>query len=304
MLCMLAMTGLYVRIKSLRSFYMKYLIGISWFILSLLISSVNDIIGKYVSANISPLETAFFRFLFGTLSLIPFIFYNGLESIKTSRPLLHFIRGLFLTIAIFLWIKGLSTSQVTTATIISFTIPIFILILAPIFLGEKVSMKLWVVTIIGLVGIMIILNPSRLSFNINSLLFVVATILFASLDIINKKYIIKESMLSMLFYSSLVTAILGSLAIFISTATWQTPKIRDLIYLMLLGFGSNAILYCLLKAFRLVKASSVAPFRYLELLISLGLGYAVFHDLPNYTAYIGASLIIPCSLYITLQHKL
>ena len=283
---------------------MKYFIGISWFILSLLISSVNDIIGKYISTNISPLETTFFRFLFGTISLIPFIFYSGLRSIKTSRPLLHFIRGLFLAIAIFLWIKGLSTSQVTTATIISFTIPIFILILAPIFLGEKVSIKLWVVTIIGLIGIIITLNPSKLSFNTNSFLFVIATVLFASLDIINKKYIIKESMLSMLFYSSLVTTILAFFPIFMNRAIWQTPRASDLLYLMVLGVGSNAILYCLLKAFHLVKASSVAPFRYLELLFSLGLGYVVFNDLPNYTAYIGASLIIPCSLYITLQHKL
>ena len=282
---------------------MKYFIGISWFILSLLISSVNDIIGKYISTNISPLETAFFRFLFGTLSLIPFIFYSGLRSIKTSRPTLHFIRGFFLAIAIFLWIKGLSTSQVTTATIISFTIPIFILILAPIFLGEKVSMKLWIVTIIGLIGIIITLNPSEFNFNTNSFLFVIATVLFASLDIINKKYIIKESMLSMLFYSSLVTTVLASFPIFMNRAIWQTPKASDLVYLMALGAGSNAILYCLLKAFRVVKASSVAPFRYLELLFSLGLGYVVFNDLPNYTAYIGASFIIPCSLYITLQHK-
>ena len=285
-------------------FCMKYFIGISWFILSLFISSMNDIIGKYVSASISPLETAFFRFLFGTLSLVPFILYGGLKSIKTSRPNLHFIRGLFLAIAIFLWIKGLSTSQVTTATIISFTIPIFILILAPIFLGEKVSLKLWVVTIIGLIGIIITLNPSDLNFNMDSLLFVVATVLFASLDIINKKYVIKESMLSMLFYSSLVTTILGLFPVVINWRVWQMPKATDLFYLMILGAGSNAILYCLLKAFRLVKASSVAPFRYLELLFSLGLGYIVFNDLPGYTTYIGALLIIPCSLYIVLQQKI
>ncbi len=283
---------------------MKYFIGISWFILSLFISSMNDIIGKYVSASISPLETAFFRFLFGTLSLVPFILYGGLKSIKTLRPNLHFIRGLFLAIAIFLWIKGLSTSQVTTATIISFTIPIFILILAPIFLGEKVSLKLWVVTIISLIGIIITLNPSNFNFNTDSLLFVVATVLFASLDIINKKYVIKESMLSMLFYSSLVTTILGLFPVVINWRVWQMPKATDLFYLMILGAGSNAILYCLLKAFRLVKASSVAPFRYLELLFSLGLGYIVFNDLPGYTTYIGALLIIPCSLYIVLQQKI
>ena len=106
---------------------MKYFIGIIWFLLSLIISSFNDIVAKHLSSNISPLEISFYRFLFGTISLIPFIFYNGMISIKTSRPLFHFIRGLFLALAIFLWISGLKSSQVTIATIISFTIPIFIL---------------------------------------------------------------------------------------------------------------------------------------------------------------------------------
>jgi drug/metabolite transporter (DMT)-like permease len=76
-------------------------------------------------------------------------------SIKTSRPLFHFIRGLFLALAIFLWISGLKSSQVTIATIINFTIPISILILAHIVLKETVSLKLWVVSFVGVIGILI-----------------------------------------------------------------------------------------------------------------------------------------------------
>ena len=74
-----------------------------------------------------------------------------------------------------------------------------------------------------------------------------------------------------------------------------------LFYLMVLGVGSNLILFCLLKAFYLVKVSSVAPFRYLELLISIALGYLVFSELPPIHTYIGALIIIPSSLYIVLQ---
>ena len=280
---------------------MKYFIGINWFILSLVISSLNDTIARYLSIEISPLQTSFFRFFFGTLSLIPFIWYQGLKSIQTSRPMVHFVRGTFLAIAIFLWIKGLGSAQVATATIISFTIPIFILIMAPIFLKEKVSMKLWILTMVGLVGIVVTLNPHHVSFNADMLLLVVAAILFASLDIINKKYIVKETMLSMLFYSSVITTLLALIPVLIHIKSWQTPAMIDLFYLMVLGVGSNLILFCLLKAFYLVKVSSVAPFRYLELLISIALGYLVFSELPPSHTYIGALIIIPSSLYIVLQ---
>ena len=158
---------------------MKYLIGISWFLLSLIISSFNDVIAKYVSSNISPLEVSFYRFLFGTISLVPFIFYSGLKSIKTSRPMLHFVRGLFLAIAIFLWISGLKSSQVTIATIISFTIPIFVLILAPIVLKETVSLKLWAVTFVGIIGILVTIAPNSVNFTMDSCLFVYSLLALA-----------------------------------------------------------------------------------------------------------------------------
>lgn len=280
---------------------MKYFVGIIWFILSLIISSLNDTIARYLSNEINPLETAFFRFFFGALSLLPFIFLKGFKSIKTSKPSIHLIRGIFLSIAIFLWIKGLGSAQVATATIISFTIPIFILIMAPIFLKEQVSIKLWFFTIIGLIGIIVTLNPTHVNFNNDMILLVIAAVLFASLDIINKKYIVKETMLSMLFYSSIVTTIIALTTLLLNFSVWQNPSFRDLIYLLILGIGSNIILFCLLKSFHLIKVSNVAPFRYLELLISISLGYIIFGELPSNHTYVGALIIIPSSLYIVLQ---
>ena len=281
----------------------KNLVGIIWFILSLIISSLNDTISRYLSIEISALQTSFFRFFFGVLSLIPFIFFKGLKSIKTSRPLIHFIRGAFLAVAIFLWIKGLGSAQVVIATIISFTIPIFTLVIAPIFLKEQVSIKLWIFTIFGLIGIIITLNPYHISFNTDMLFLVIAAILFATLDIINKKYIIKESILSMLLYSSVITTFLLLIPILIHIKNWKIPEIVDLMYLICLGIGSNLILFCLLKSFCLVKVSSIASFRYLELLISIILSYFIFNEVPTRHIYIGAFIIICSSLYIILQNQ-
>ncbi|MFM7990314.1 MAG: EamA family transporter, partial [Candidatus Fonsibacter sp.] len=53
----------------------SYLIGVAWFILSLVTSSVNDVISKYLGLRIQSYEVIFFRFMFGTITLIPFIFY-------------------------------------------------------------------------------------------------------------------------------------------------------------------------------------------------------------------------------------
>lgn len=280
---------------------MKYFIGIIWFLTSLAVSSANDVIAKYIyTNNLSPLEISFYRFLFGTISFIPIILYYGMKSIKTSHIKLHFLRGLLLSLAIYSWISGLKSSQVVVATIISFTIPIFVLILAPLILKELVPFKLWIVTFISLIGIYITISSYDINFTSNSYLFVLAAILFATLDVINKKYITKETMLCMLFYSSLFTTII----LFIPLLEgFRIPTNRDIFYFIILGIGSNFILFCILKAFNTVKASVLAPLRYLELIFSMLLGYLVFNDIPNYNMLIGALIIIPTSLYVVIKFK-
>lgn len=281
--------------------FMNYFIGIIWFLISLTISCINDVTAKYIhSNNLSSLEISFYRFFFGTLCLTPFVFYYGFKSIKTSHIQLHFLRGILLSLSIFLWINGLKYSQVATATIISFTIPIFVLILAPLILKEPVTLKLWIVTLISLVGIFITILPYDINFNSDSYLFVIAALLFATLDVINKKYITKETMLCMLFYSSLFTTLILFIPLFNNL---KIPKKIDIFYLILLGIGSNFILFCILKAFNLVKASILAPLRYLELIFSILLGYFIFDDIPDYHIFIGASIIIPISLYVILKFR-
>lgn len=221
--------------------------------------------------------------------------YQGKKSFNTHRPSLHLVRGILLFIAIGLWSRGIEVAPITTATIMSFTVPIFVLLLAPFFLQEHVTWPMWLATLVGFVGIVLVLQPAAEEFNTASLLFVLAAMLFALLDIINKKYVTQEPMLCMLFYSSLVAMVL---AYFPAARTWRTPTDYELLWLLALGGGGNLILYFLLRAFALVSASSLAPFRYLELLISMSVGYAFFHELPSSHSYFGAAIIISCTLFV------
>lgn len=276
----------------------KYLIGISWFLLSLLVSNLNDVTAKYLGGNLHPTQVAFLRFLFGTLSLLPFMLYYRATSFKTSRPLVHVARGTLLFFGISIWIFGLNFIHITAATILTFTIPLFILILAPIFLGEKVSPRLWFATIIGFLGVLVVFNPLKADFNTLSLVMLLSSLMFASLDIINKKFVIQESMLSMLFYSAVVTTILGFYPAYLF---WQQVTTHQLVLLFALGAGSNLILYFLLKAFSIINASDVAPYRYLELVLSAFFGFIIFAEIPTFETMIGACIIIPTTLYVAYQ---
>ena len=123
----------------------------------------------------------------------------------------------------------------------------------------------------------------------------ISALLFASLDIINKKFVTKEPMIVMLFYSNLFTLIFsfvvfGKLDFNIGFA--------NLALLLLLGIGANGIIYCVLKAFSHIEASTLSPYRYLELIISFSIGYLVFSESITTRFAAGASIIILATLYV------
>jgi len=277
-----------------------YLTGISWFLLSLVSSSANDVMSKYLGTRLHSFEVAFFRFFFSSIILLPFIVYYGKNTLKTSRPFVHILRGLLLFFGMTSWTYGLTIAPVTTATVVSFSIPLFTLILAVFFLNENIIWQRWVVTIVGFIGLVITLKPHAEDFNPEILYFVLAAISFAMLDIINKKFVIKESMISMLFYSAIVTAVVS---LPVASQYWLTPSSFELALLFILGSSGSLILFFLLKAFSMVDATATAPYRYLELVISAIAAYLIFNEFPDKSTLHGAVIIIPATLFIIYSEK-
>lgn len=281
--------------NNLSFLHRPYFRGILWFILSLFISNCNDLIMKFLGQNLPSVEVIFWRFLFGTLSLVPILLYLGRDSWKSARLQIHTVRGSLLFIAITMWCYGLTLVPIATVTVLNFSIPLFTLVLARIFLREEIGWQRLFATVMGFFGIVAVLNPTDFGFQPIALVLVLASVMFATLDVINKKFIVKESMVSMLFYSALAATILSSVPTYF---VWQTPTLHQIGILAVLGAGGNLILYCLLKAFAAMDASALAPFRYFELIISVVFGFLFFQEIPGWSTAIGAAIIIPSTLFI------
>lgn len=278
----------------------SYLIGVTWFMLSLFSSSINDIITKYVGLRLHSYEITFFRFLFGTITLIPFIYYHGTKTLRTTRPLVHMVRGILLFCGISGWSYGLTIAKVTTATVITFTIPIFVLILGIFFLSENIIYQRWFAIIIAFGGLAITIDFNTKDFNWEMLVFIASAISFAILDIFNKKFVVKESMISMLFYSAMITTILS---LPFAICNWSVPTTRELLLLLILGISANLILFFILQAFSHTDATAVIPYRYFELIISAGIAYIIFLEIPDISTIYGALIVIPLTLFLIYSEK-
>lgn len=272
--------------------------GVFWMFVVCFISNSNDILIKHVGSRLSGAEIAFFRFFFSTLVLLPFMAARGKSAFVTKYPGVQCLRALLLMLAMAPWCYGVAALPLTLATTLAFTTPLFVLPLAKVFLKESVGWQRWFATLVGFAGITIALHPSEGAFNPMTLALVVSTLMFASLDIINKKLLTEdEPFLPMLFYSAMGTAILGLVP---ALLTWQTPTVEELFFLALLGGGASLILFCLLKAYAAADVSALQPFKYVELVLSGIFGFVIFSEFPNMSTLLGAAVIIPATLYITL----
>ncbi len=281
---------------------MKFVKGIFWFISSLVVGVGLDVIQKKLGESLTGEEITFFRFLLGALVLLPFLVMGWIKKGFSLTPFfkIHLFRGILLFSGMVLWCYGLLLVPITTAIALNYSIPFFTLILSIPILKEQVNCDRWITTVVGFIGVLVVLNPGDMSFDKRSCLILVSSFLFALLDVFNKKYVCKESMLNMLFYTAFFTCILSAYPAVghYSFAFWD-----NLWLLVTLGIGANLIFYCLLKAFTYMDASALAPFRYCDFLVSALFGFVFFSEKPTTSTCLGFLIIVPCTLYLTYKES-
>lgn len=271
-----------------------------WFIFSMVFGCLNDVIAKYLSADINYISIGFFRFFLGSIVLLPYVLRKKVRGLlKSTNFTLHIVRGGILALSIYFYVRALHGKNMTIITLIGFTKPILILILAKFLLHEQIIWTTWLLVTVTFISILLLLKIDNLTYNLPIFYCLLANILFALLEIINKKYVNRESMANMLFFSAFF-AMLWMLILGWSHIT--RPTFAQLSLLIMLALSSNAFLVCILYAFKLSDASLLAPFSYVEFFVSGLLGYLFFHELPDVRACFGVSILIPTA-YVVYRYQ-
>ncbi len=267
----------------------KKIYGIYWFVLSLVVSALNDLLSKELIYSLTSSQITFFRYLFSLICLFPIILTQKFRILKTNLLSIHLIRASLLFVAIISWNYALQKIKLPTATLISFSIPIFTLVFGIVFLKEKLAIFHGLCTFFMFIGLSVILYPYCAEMNFSSIFAIISVICFSLLDVFNKKFIHRENSINMIFYSSLFVVMFSLFNI----SNFTLPNFIELAFLLVLGINSNLILYFLLKAFSLVSIAKLSPYRYLELVFSSVFSYIFFEEgIDQYIRY-GSLIIIP-----------
>lgn len=276
-----------------------------FFFCQMFVSCTNDIISKFMGQRLDAFEVTFFRFFFGLVTLFPFVIAQGKSAFKTNQFFLNVVRGIFGAVSFFLYIYAVIKLPLAEVIIILWTIPLFSLVLSKIFLGENVTKFRWIATLVGFIGLTVTTtwtSDDKFQFNILYCIPIGAAFLFSLQDILIKKMVTaEENRITMLFYFALITSVVSFPS---ACKVWMTPTPFELAMLFLLGLGGNLIQYFIFKAFSLVDVSAVAPYRYLELLVTACFAFVFFLEVPGKNVYAGALILIPCTLYLEYSENI
>jgi drug/metabolite transporter (DMT)-like permease len=257
--------------------------------------TLQSAIVKDLGATIDSFEIAFFRGLFGSLLVLP-VAMRRLRMRDLSHNLgLHTGRAIAGTGSLICTFYAFTAMPLADATAIMFTMPMFMIVLAVPFLGETAGWCRTMATVIGFLGVVIVVRPGTAAFDPVSLIALLGALLHAVVGVFVKKMArVEPPELIMLYFS------LFAMVVFLvpTLYVWHTPTPVELALL-----GAVAVLgivnqVCFIAACRIGEMTVVAPIDYSRLLFAGILGYAVFGEIPDELAVLGALVIVASGFLI------
>jgi drug/metabolite transporter (DMT)-like permease len=275
--------------------------GIALILASTVFLGVSDVTAKYLSATLPSIEIAWIRFLVFALIMAPAMIPGSpVYSLRTRQQGMLLVRGAALLASSLFFISGLRFLPIAEASATGFVAPLFVTALSILLLGERVGLRRWFATAVGLIGVIIILRPGTGAFHPAAFFPLVSAFAWACTLIMTRMMSGKEHAATIMTYSSIAgVCILTALV----PLVWVAPSWHDTLFGILIGITSTAGQWIVVLAFRYADASVLAPFSYSQLLWVGILGFVIFGEVPDVWTVTGAVFIVASGLYTAHRER-
>lgn len=286
--------------------------GITLKILSVCVFVVMAALVKAVRVEIPAGEAMFFRSIFALPVIFAWMVIRGdlRSGLHTKQPLSHFWRGLIGTCAMGLGFTGLGMLPLPEVTAIGYATPIFVVIFAAMFLGEKIRAFRMSAVALGMVGVLIVVSP-RLSVGfddampgaaerqmLGAVVVLGASFCAGLAHVYIRKLVLTESTTSIVFWFSVTASVLSLLTL---PWGWVWPRPTVLVLLISAGLVGGLGQILLTSSYKFADAGVIAPFDYVSMILALAIGYFIFDEVPTMVMLGGASLTILAGVLIILR---
>ena len=273
--------------------------GVFLSLLAVIFGVLTGVLIKKLGSDINIITTLFYRFLFSLPILFPYAIYlRGRNFLQINQRRILFFRSLLGLCGITFWFLSIRSMPLGMATALFQSSVIFITLLAPIFLGEKVGIYRWTAVIAGLAGVVIITDPFAGAMSWYALYGIGAALVGAGLSLMLRQLGKGDAPASVAAWYNLAGFGVLSVIVMILPDQMQSISQSILIDLVILGVIGSALQIVMTTAYRYSDAVVVASMRYVQMPISGIVGYFVFAEIMSASEIIGALVIIASCLVI------
>ncbi len=283
------------------------------------LTSLQDTTIKWLSTSYPFHEMQTIRCLSALPVVLLFVLREGgLASLATPQLPMVVLRGLLLAIASVLFYLAAAAMPFPEAVALYFTMPLLIAGLAGPLLGEQVPLFRWLAVAIGFAGVVVILRPGTSLFE-PAALFALASALCYALGNILTRPLAAAGAAPLAFWQCLMyvavavglASVFGTGALHTSghvsldylTRGWLWAPLPDLLLIVALGLSTGILMVLFTLAYRLAESSFVAPFEYTAMFWAVLFSFAIWHQLPDATAFVGILLIAGSGLFLIAAER-
>jgi drug/metabolite transporter (DMT)-like permease len=217
---------------------------------------------------------------------------------KTQRPDMHIVRVLCAVVGMNCGFYATTHLELATAVSLGYTRPLFMILLAVMFLGEVVRWRRGLATLMGFAGVLIMLRPTEVPVELPAFAALLAALAVAGAMAVVRQQAAVDGPATIMVWFGVGTAILTAVP---AAFVWQTPDADQWLRLIAIGVLASIGQYMMIKAFTHGEATVMNPIDYLQILLAALFGFWLFDEVPSVWTGVGAAVIIASTLYILLR---
>jgi drug/metabolite transporter (DMT)-like permease len=260
------------------------------------------IAGRAVSVELDTFEIMFYRSLTGIVIVLIVASLAGTRhQVRTRRPGLHLIRNMAHFTGQNLWFYAITVIPLAQVFALEFTTPIWVILLSPLLLGERLTRRGMAAAAVGFIGILIVARPDPGNLSPGLIAAALCALCFALSAIFTRKLTRTETITCILFYLTVMQAVFGLVAAGYD-GDMTLPSAASLPWVVLIGCAGLLAHYCLTTALSIAPASTVMPMDFVRLPAIAIVGMLLYAEPLDPLVFIGAGFIFAGN-YMNLRHR-
>ena len=262
-----------------------------WMIGAICSFTLMAVAGRTVSVELDTFEIMFFRSMTGILIVVSVAWFAGtLGQVKPRKLGLHGIRNICHFTGQNLWFYAITVIPLAQVFALEFTTPIWVILLSPLILKERITAIGLISAAIGFAGILIVARPSPESFSVGLLAAAGCAVFFALTAIFTRRLTRTEPITAILFYLTVMQAVFGLVCAGYD-GDLALPSTTALPWVIAIGCAGLLAHFCLTTALSLAPASIVMPIDFVRLPTIAVVGMLLYAEPLDPLIFVGAALI-------------